>query len=131
MHFYIEDAEPIWECKTKFDFIHGRMMVGSFKDYSAFFKRCFDNIKPGGYLEMQDLGDPFACDDGTLAPTSALQRYLDFVLKACEKMGRPATTTSSYKGLMEQAGFVDVVEVVHKLPTNTWPKDPEYKEIGA
>lgn len=107
------------------------MMVGSFKDYSAFFKRCFDNIKPGGYLEMQDLGVPYASDDGTLSPDSALCKYRDLILEACEKMGRPANVAKNYKRLMEEAGFVDVVEVIHKWPTNTWPKDPEYKEIGA
>ena len=46
-------------------------------------------------------------------------------------MNRSTTTAKSYKRLMEEVGFVDVVEVVHKWPTNTWPKDPEYKEIGA
>lgn len=48
-----------------------------------------------------------------------------------EKMNRPvAGVIKEYKRLMEDAGFLDVVEVVHKWPTNQWPKDPDMKELG-
>ena len=107
------------------------MMAGSFKDYPNFFKRCFANVKPGGYLEMQDLGFPFGSDDGTLSPSTSLMQWCDHISKACDTMKRPLNVARKYKQLMEDAGFVDVVEVVHKWPTNSWPKDPEYKEIGA
>lgn len=106
-------------------------MMGSFKDYPGFFKRCFDNVKPGGYLEMQDLALPFTSDDGTASPSTTLVKYCNLAIEAFAKMGRPADIARSYKRMMEEAGFVDVVEVVHKWPTNTWPKDPEHKEIGA
>ena len=53
------------------------------------------------------------------------------MIEAFDKVGRSATIVNTYKQLMEEAGFVDVVEVVHKWPTNPWPKDPEYKELGA
>lgn len=80
---------------------------------------------------MQDVGIPYGCDDGTLTPTSPLQRYCELDLEACEKMGRRGNVAKMCKQLMEEAGFVDVVEVVLKWPTNTWPKDPVYKEIEA
>ena len=131
LHFFIEDAESNWEYNHKFDFIHGRTLLASFKDYPAFFKRCFDNVKPGGYLEMQDVAYPYASDDGTLSPSTALHGWCNLVVQACDKLDRSATVVKLYKQLMEEAGFVDVVEVVHKWPTNTWPKDPEFKELGA
>ena len=31
---------------------------------------------------------------------------------------------------MESVGFVDVVETVYKWPSNKWPKDKKYKELG-
>ena len=31
---------------------------------------------------------------------------------------------------MEAAGFLDVEERLFRLPVNSWPKDPELKEIG-
>jgi hypothetical protein len=32
--------------------------------------------------------------------------------------------------MMEEVGFVDVVEQRFKWPLNTWPKDPKLKELG-
>jgi hypothetical protein len=32
---------------------------------------------------------------------------------------------------MEEAGFVDVVEVQFKWPTNKWPEDAHLKELGT
>lgn len=31
---------------------------------------------------------------------------------------------------MEKEGFVDVFETVYKWPTNKWPKDKKFKELG-
>ena len=106
-------------------------MVGSLKDYPEFFKRCFENVKPGGYFEMQDSRFEVQSDDGTAAPTTALMRWSELLIQAFDKFERPANLVGSYKRLMEEAGFVDVVEVVHKWPFNTWPKDPKHKELGA
>ena len=106
-------------------------MLGSFKDYSAFFKRSLDSIKPGGYLEMQDIDFTFKSDDGTAPPESALVRWSDLLIEAFGKFGRPCNLAPKYKELMEEAGFVDVKEVVYKWPINDWAKDPMFKEIGA
>jgi hypothetical protein len=32
---------------------------------------------------------------------------------------------------MEEAGFVDVVEVIYKWPMNRWPANKKMKEIGT
>jgi hypothetical protein len=35
-----------------------------------------------------------------------------------------------YKQQLVDAGFQNVVQVDYKWPTNPWPKDPRYNEIG-
>ena len=130
LHFFIEDAESDWGYNHKFDFVHARMMAGSFKDYPAFFKKCFANVRPGGYLEMQDIQYTIRSDDDTVTPSTPLLKWGELMIQAYRKLGHVAESAISYKQQMEEAGFVDVVEVVHKWPSNTWPKDPEHKEIG-
>ena len=129
LHFFIEDAESDWTYNHKFDYVHARMMAGSFKDYPNFFKQCFANVKPGGYLEMQDISCSILSDDDT-ATSSSLEKWGELLVQSFGKLGYDANSAKSYKRLMEEAGFVDVVEVLHKWPSNTWPKDPEHKEIG-
>lgn len=89
------------------------------------------HLEPGGYLEMQDLTNPLACDDGTLHEGLELYRLGHLLVEASDKAGRPNNTAPRYKEYLEKAGFVDVVEKKHKWPLNRWPKDKKYKEIGA
>ena len=105
-------------------------MAGSFKDYARFFEQCFDSIKPGGYLEMQDVNYALKTDDGC-GEKSSVMKWSQLLVEAYGKLERPAEIASRYKTLMEEAGFVDVVEILYKWPINNWPKDPEYKEIGS
>lgn len=45
--------------------------------------------------------------------------------------GRPFEDTRHLKDFMEEVGFEDVHILKYKWPTNTWPKDPHYKDLGA
>ena len=131
LSFYVEDMEAVWANNHKYDFIHGRMLNGSFQSMPLFFKQAFDNLKPGGYFEMQDLALPLRCDDDTMPPTSSLAQWSHHFCEAMGNMKRPVKgLAEKYKRMMEDAGFVDVVEVLHKWPTNSWPKNPKMKELG-
>jgi len=127
----IDDAEDEWTFQQKFDLIHGRMLVGSFKDPLEFFKQASKNLVPGGWLEMQDFCAPGYCDDGTCPKDSALSRWQENLVEASVKLGRPLNTPPKYKQWMEEIGLVNVQEVVHKWPSNSWPKEPKYKTLGA
>ncbi|KAF4976029.1 hypothetical protein FZEAL_7247 [Fusarium zealandicum] len=48
-----------------------------------------------------------------------------------ERVGLSGWEPTRWKKHLEEAGFEDVVERVLKIPTNTWPKDKQFKEIGA
>ncbi len=51
-------------------------------------------------------------------------------VEASAKQGRPMNKAPEYKGMMEAAGFEGVTETRFKWPTNDWPQDPHYKELG-
>lgn len=87
------------------------------------------NLNPGGYLELCDIL-PLACDDGTVPADSALSKWNGHFLAASEKLGASINSGAHYKKQLVEAGFVDVVQVEYKWPSNTWPKDPKFKEIG-
>jgi hypothetical protein len=52
-------------------------------------------------------------------------------MEAAVKRGRPFTDPTKNAGLLNEIGFVDVQEALHKWPLNTWPADKKMKEIGA
>jgi hypothetical protein len=89
------------------------------------------NLKPGGYLEIQDRGVPMRCDDDSWPQDSALRKWNNYLLEVGVKLGRPVDICQQYKKYMIDAGFEDVVEIIYRWPSNQWPKDAKYKELGA
>ena len=131
LKFEVDDLEKEWTWSHKFDFIFARMMLGCFEDLPGMIKVAFDNLEPGGYLELQDMALPARSDDGTLRDDSYLARWCKACLDAGENLGRPVFPVTEYVKYLADAGFEDVVEVQKKWPTNTWPLKREFKELGA
>lgn len=132
LSFLIDDCADEWIYDVKFDLIHARMMCGSLTTagWSTFFQEAYKNLQPGGWLELQDINMPFRGDDDSFRPEHALWKWSDTLLEAGAKLDRPVNVASQCKKWMEEAGFVDVREDVHKWPQNQWAKDPRLKEIG-
>ncbi|KAF4442653.1 hypothetical protein F53441_11694 [Fusarium austroafricanum] len=130
LEFQVDDLEDEWTFSYKFDFIYARMMTGSIGDFPKFFKQSFDALTPGGWVECQDIAFPAQSDDGTLKKDSFLDQWSNLIVESSTKFGRTAESAKFYKQQMIDAGFVNVTEVVYKWPTNRWPADPYYKELG-
>ncbi|GAB1318250.1 Methyltransferase [Madurella fahalii] len=129
--FEVDDLEKEWTWSKPFDFIFCRMPIGSFISFPDIIKKSYDQLEPGGYFEVHDLGMPIHCDDGTLLPDSNLSKWCDVIFEAAEKAGRPVWPAHKYASYLREAGFEEVVEREFKWPMNSWPKEPEYKELGA
>jgi len=127
----IDDAEKEWAFPQKFDYIHGRALLGSFGNWPRFFEQSFESLQPGGWLEMQDFILPPTSDDGTLTEENGLYKWGHSMVEAASKIGRPMDAAKDFKKWMEEAGFADVQEAHFKWPSNSWPKDRKHKEIGT
>ncbi|KAF9881603.1 MFS sugar transporter [Colletotrichum karsti] len=128
--FEIDDLEEEWTYSQPFDYIHSRTMNSSVSDWKAYFKKGYDHLTPGGYFELQEA-DLFAySDDDTLKADSALSKCTDLMYEASVKLGRPFQKIPPLVAIMEEVGFVDVRMSVFKWPSNSWPKDRMYKELG-
>ena len=79
---------------------------------------------------MQDLSIPMKADDDSWPAASPLRQLNDLILQAGPMMNRPTDVVQRYKTLMIDAGFENVTEIIYKWPSNTWPKDRKYKELG-
>ncbi|KAM0425327.1 hypothetical protein ACHAPT_009383 [Fusarium lateritium] len=130
LSFQVDDLEDEWTYSYNFDLIFARMLVGSIGDWPKFFKQSFDTLSPGGWIECQDITFPAECDDGTLNKGSYIDQWSSLMIEATNIFGRSAQSPKSYKQQMIDAGFVNVTEVIYKWPTNRWPADPYYKEVG-
>ncbi|KAK1566408.1 methyltransferase domain-containing protein [Colletotrichum navitas] len=128
--FYIDDVEDDWTYSYKFDLIFGRMLTGSIADWPRFIQQSYEFLEPGGWIELSDILLDLRSDDGTVGPDCAAQTWARHMLEAAAIWKRPLDSCKFYKEQLAEAGFVNVTEKIYKWPTNTWPRDPRFKELG-
>ncbi|KAH7366968.1 S-adenosyl-L-methionine-dependent methyltransferase [Plectosphaerella cucumerina] len=130
LSFLVDDLEAPWAHGAKFDLIYARMLTGSLLDWGKFAQQSFDNLNPGGWFEIVDMGTP-SSDDGSLPEDSFIMQWSKNMLKAASIIGRSLDTVAAQPEFLREAGFTNIQKAVYKWPINSWPKDPKYKEIGV
>ena len=115
--FYIDDAEADWNYSTDeyFDFIHARGLCGGIADWTRFYSQAYQNLKPGGWLEMVEYGGTFRSDDDTIQRAPWTRRLCDELYEAGRKFGKRLDVAHMHKEWLEDAGFLDVREEVYKV----------------
>ena len=88
------------------------------------------NLEPGGAIELMDILYPIACDDNSMPEDDPAYKWSILLQDGFAAAGHSMRTGFQYKEWLTEAGFVDVVEVKEKWPTNHWPRDPKYKKVG-
>ncbi|CAM1509719.1 Fc.00g000540.m01.CDS01 [Cosmosporella sp. VM-42] len=130
LNFQVDDLEEPWTFNAKFDLIYSRMMTASFTDWPHFFKQAYENLNPGGWLELADIF-PITSDDGTMTEDSAVSKWVTQLLDGTRAIGRPFDGAKKYKEQLEAQGFTNVTQIIYKWPQNKWPKDAKLKELGS
>ncbi|PGH32100.1 hypothetical protein GX50_05116 [[Emmonsia] crescens] len=132
LKFYIDDVEKEWAYgpDDAFDVIHARQMGGSIGNWEKLAKSCFDHMKPGGWIELQEPQTLITSDDDTSSKATATNEFLSLSNKAAEQFGKELNMAPKYKQYLLDAGFVDVKDEVFKTPIGPWAKDPKLKEVG-
>ncbi|KAH6656072.1 S-adenosyl-L-methionine-dependent methyltransferase [Truncatella angustata] len=125
--FEIDDAEDEWTFDRPFDFVHARGIWPVFADPTAFIRQAYANLKPGGWLEIQDFVFPIRFFDEDALSGSALQRWGRLMLEASRAAGRPYTNSQHHKQWLEDAGFEDVQVFTSYWLSSPWAKGAHYK----
>ncbi|MBE3043605.1 methyltransferase domain-containing protein [Candidatus Bathyarchaeota archaeon] len=114
------------------DFVHLRYMIGSVKDWPALFREAYKCIKPSGYIESFDPRGIYESDDGTVKQGSAMEQWGEFLDAGGKAMGQSFRVVDEdvQRLGLEEAGFVNIEYRDIKVPTGTWPKDPDLKQAG-
>lgn len=86
-----------------------------FDDHRAVIRKCFDNLEPGGWVELQDAVFRLLCTDGS-ANGSHIERFSQLILQSGQSIVRDFDVPGKYKQMLLEAGFVDVVEEIGPVP---------------
>ncbi|KAJ4346389.1 uncharacterized protein N0V89_010318 [Didymosphaeria variabile] len=130
-HFEIADAEDEWNFSRPFDYIHGRALLTCFADPRSIIQKAYDNLAPGGYLELQDGLFPFQFMDPQPPPEHPLRAFLELIAACGAKIGRPWNNVQHYKRWMQEIGFEAVEEKRLYWPCGPWAKGEKMKKLGV
>ncbi|KAK4144152.1 Demethylmenaquinone methyltransferase [Dichotomopilus funicola] len=131
VHFFVEDSSEDWFYPPEFDFIHTRVTIGCWSDMKKqILQRAFDHLRPGGWFESQEIPVGIDCDDGTLTDNYGWARWVREFRAGSRIANRQVDNGPQIKEWMCEIGFVDVHEVVIKIPMNGWPKNLRLKQLG-
>ncbi|OQE45908.1 hypothetical protein PENCOP_c001G02337 [Penicillium coprophilum] len=143
VHFLVDDATEedwIWE-NGYFDLIHTGHMTGAVPSFKRIIRQSFKHLKPGGYMECQELDPKPQCDDDTMPPENldggysayAMHDWVDLNVRSGRESDPPRQFRIAHRiaQYMRDIGFVDVEQRLTKIPTNTWPQDEKLRTLGA
>lgn len=131
--FEVDDLEKDWTYREgQFDFIHSRMVGTAIKDWSRYLSQMYKHTKPGGQVEISEHALNAIADDDSIPEVSPITRYLEALQDGLEKVGLPVKNFSGewFKGLLEEAGFVDVKIRTFRVPWGKWAKNKDMKYLG-
>lgn len=94
-----------------------RWLVGSIDDWNLLFRRAFDCLAPGGWLESYEMSTMWESDDGSVTEKSALGQWGKIYIEGGRQAGRTFTVVYDelQRKAMEAAGFVDIQELDLKV----------------
>jgi len=88
----IENAEAQRKSDKKFDFI---MLLLGIHDRTRYFQQTWDNLKPGGWIEVQEIEFSIKYADGFAQTDSPLLTFSQHVAEVAARGGIDATVPKS------------------------------------
>ncbi|KAH8655183.1 S-adenosyl-L-methionine-dependent methyltransferase [Xylariales sp. PMI_506] len=128
--FLVDDCEDEWLNGDNYDLVHLRTMSPVLKDIPKMCRQAFEHLKPGGWMEWQELHGWMQCDDGTMPADDAAYGLYSLVSQAFTKMGYDTNSPPKLGDMLRAAGFVNVQCIVKKIPIGTWARDRRLRLVG-
>lgn len=110
-----------------------RHMLGAMnkQEWAALYRRIYDNLEPGGWIEQVEGDIGIFCDDGSLPKDSMIEtNFRQLFLDCGARANRPLDTIDTMRSGIEAAGFINVQQQDYKQPIGSWPKLSVYKDAG-
>ncbi|KAI1076404.1 S-adenosyl-L-methionine-dependent methyltransferase [Whalleya microplaca] len=131
VQFLIDNIEEDWlQPADSLDYIHARQMSTTIRDWPKLFAEAYKTLRPGGWIELQDLKAACNCDDGTMLEGDMYALYTETFTRAMNSLGVDPGSVYKYAEWLREAGFVNIEVKMLKTPVGTWPEDPHQSKIG-
>ncbi|KAK0721052.1 S-adenosyl-L-methionine-dependent methyltransferase [Lasiosphaeris hirsuta] len=128
--FLVDDCEKDDWLARDVDLVHLRFMIIILKDVPTVLKRGYESLKPGGWIELQELCAEVLCEDGTMPDNDPVKYTYELAAQAFAKFGMRVTLPKDLEPLLRDAGYENIQCVVKKVPIGVWARDKTMRLIG-
>jgi hypothetical protein len=109
----------------------------SYDPRGLFWRQCINrgtsrNLKPGGWVEIQDIFPRVSSDDNTIPPDYPIIKFYAMMKTALrDKYGFDLGILEHLPDLLESVGFVNVHRKVYHMPLGEWARDAHLRLLGG
>ena len=129
--FRTQDCCESWPYpKDYFDLIHIRGLFGSIQDWPTLYQRALKHLRPGGFIEHLEWSLHIRSADGKLSSNSMFSQWSQNIVSAGAISGKTYEIAENMAGLVDEAGFENVVEQGQWWPIGAWSGDAKMQDIG-
>lgn len=132
--FVVGNAEADWRglFSHQFEYLHCRALVAVVKDWPQYFRRAYNTLNPGGWIELQEFCNPpgSEADPSLNESTSPYLRWAGLLGAGLAKTGRSFDASRNFEQPLREAGFVDIHLDRYRFPVGPWPKEKDQKAVG-
>ncbi|CAM1511271.1 Fc.00g087840.m01.CDS01 [Cosmosporella sp. VM-42] len=135
VEFRVEDLEdeyrPWTNIYTDADLIHIRALLQTLRDPRRLIQRSFENLKPGGWIEIHEIVPFVFSDDGTAEddhPMNEFYRHVEGPFS--ETYGWNMRFPFHIVDTLHEAGFINVQEKHTASPVGRWHSETKMREMG-
>jgi len=87
-------------------------------------------LKPGGWIEVQDMGWRYGCDDGTMKPGYKPIEMMEAIRRGLAEYGTEVLSTEKKLETLVNAGFTNIDQLNKKVPIGPWTADKKLHTAG-
>ncbi|PMD58868.1 S-adenosyl-L-methionine-dependent methyltransferase [Hyaloscypha bicolor E] len=119
----LSPIQPLWVPPNSmalppnhFDYIHSRHMVMAIRDWPKLMRRALNHLKPGGWMETQEIHHRPCCRNGSMPPDHPVAQYWGLVSDGLAGLGIDSDATLLLADMLRDAGFINVTTRIFDVP---------------
>ncbi|KAF4427576.1 Secondary metabolism regulator LAE1 [Colletotrichum fructicola] len=129
--FVVDDAEAEWFHEPgSFDFIRLGNMAPSIQEWPKLLESAYKTLKPGGWIELQEMRWVYGCDDGTMPDDFAPMKMVDLISQGLARFGVDMHAAERNPARLAAAGFTNIRHQMRKVPVGGWMRSKSLRTVG-
>ncbi|KAI6382460.1 hypothetical protein MCOR25_000752 [Pyricularia grisea] len=132
VNFVVDDIEEdAWGKDGVFDYVHLRVTASLLKDPIKVAATAFNKLKPGGWIEFQEIYPKVSCDDGSMPDDFPLIELYDLIERLlAQHSGFQIFIAEHLPDELERLGYVNIQRRVFNIPVGTWAMSRRLSRAG-